>query len=185
MRWQKSRASRGSKSGLRVALGAAALLLAVALVMQHFGVNLATHEGRAVAIDGDSLRLNNVELRLKGIDAPEYRQTCRDQNGKDYPCGRLARRALAALVQEHDVACAETGKDRYGRGLALCRIRDHNIDIAAEMVRQGMAVAFGDFDALESEAKSARRGIWAGSFERPVEWRKRHPREDEPRIPTR
>jgi endonuclease YncB( thermonuclease family) len=153
------------------------LLVAVALLMQRFGFNMASHEGRALAIDGDSLRLNNVELRLKGIDAPEYRQTCKDSNGQDYPCGRLARRALAELVQEHDVACAETGKDRYGRGLAICRNRDSGQDIAADMVRQGMAVAFGDFDALEAEAKAARRGIWSGSFQRPSEWRREHPRE--------
>jgi endonuclease YncB( thermonuclease family) len=40
-----------------------------------------------------------------------------------------------------------------------------------------MAVAFGEFDAIESEAKAARRGIWAGSFQRPSEWRRDHPRE--------
>jgi endonuclease YncB( thermonuclease family) len=160
-----------------VALGAAALLVAVALLMQRFGFNMASHEGRALAIDGDSLRLNNVELRLKGIDAPEYRQMCKDSKGQDYPCGRIARRALAELVQEHDVACAETGKDRYGRSLAICRLKGEDTDIAAEMVRQGMAVAFGDFDMLETQAKAAKRGIWAGSFQRPSEWRREHPRE--------
>jgi endonuclease YncB( thermonuclease family) len=169
------RTRRGS--GLIVAIGTAALLVAVALLMQRLGVNLATHEGRALAIDGDSLRLNNVELRLKGIDAPEYRQNCKDAQGEEYPCGRLARRALAALLQEHDVTCAETGRDRYGRSLAICRSRDADRDIAAEMVRQGMAVAYGDFDLLEVQAKAGRRGIWAGSFQRPAEWRREHPRE--------
>ncbi|MGL4728512.1 MAG: thermonuclease family protein [Bosea sp. (in: a-proteobacteria)] len=178
MHWRNSQASRRSASGLRVALGTAAVLVAAALIMQRCGFNLASHEGRAIAVDGDSLRLNNVELRLKGIDAPEYRQTCRDDKGQDYPCGRFARRALAALVQEHDVACAETGKDRYGRGLAICRNLSNDKDIAAEMVRQGMAVAFGDFDALEAEARAARKGLWAGSFERPSEWRRRNPRDD-------
>jgi endonuclease YncB( thermonuclease family) len=160
-----------------VAPGTAAVLVAVALLMQRFGIGMASHEGRALAIDGDSLRLNNVELRLKGIDAPEYRQSCKDAQGQDYPCGRIARRALAELVQEHDVSCAETGKDRYGRSLAICRSREAGQDIAAEMVRQGMAVAYGDFDALESQAKAARRGLWAGSFQRPSEWRRDHPRE--------
>jgi endonuclease YncB( thermonuclease family) len=160
-----------------VALGTAALLVAVALLMQRLGIGMASHEGRALAIDGDSLRLNNVELRLKGIDAPEYRQICKDAKGQDYPCGRTARRALAELVQEHEVACVETGKDRYGRSLAICRIKGEDTDVAAEMVRQGMAVAFGDFDALESQAKEARRGLWAGSFQRPSVWRDEHPRE--------
>jgi endonuclease YncB( thermonuclease family) len=160
-----------------VAVGAAALLVAAAFLMQRFGINMASHEGRALAIDGDSLRLNNVELRLKGIDAPEYRQSCQSADGRDYPCGRIARRALANLLQEHDVSCAQTGKDRYGRGLAICRSADAGKDIAAELVRQGMAVAYGDFDRLEAEARAARRGIWAGGFERPEEWRRRHPQE--------
>jgi endonuclease YncB( thermonuclease family) len=176
MRWRNyDRPRRGS--GLAVALGTAALLVAVAFVMQRLGVNMVSHEGRGLAIDGDSLKLNNVELRLKGIDAPEYRQICKDARGQDYACGRLARQALSELLREREVRCAETGKDRYGRGLAICRSGDTDQDIAAEMVRRGMAVAFGDFDALESQAKAAGLGLWAGSFQRPSEWRRDHPRE--------
>jgi endonuclease YncB( thermonuclease family) len=177
MRRQNSQTVARGPSPLAVAVGAALVLVAAALAMQRCGFNLASHEGRAVAIDGDSLRLNSVELRLKGIDAPEYRQVCLDGQGREYACGRLARRALAALVEGQGLRCAETGWDRFGRALAICRTPDGR-DIAAEMVRQGMAVAFGDFDAIEAEARMARRGIWAGSFERPSEWRRRHPRED-------
>ncbi len=32
--------------------------------------------GQAYAIDGDFLRLGGVEIRLEGLDAPEYRQAC-------------------------------------------------------------------------------------------------------------
>ena len=34
-----------------------------------------------LVIDGDSLNVNNKEVRLIGIDAPEYNQTC--FNGND------------------------------------------------------------------------------------------------------
>ena len=43
------------------------------------------------------------------------------------------------------------------------------------MVRAGYAVNFmeGRYSGAEAEARSAKRGIWRGSFERPQEWRRR------------
>ena len=44
------------------------------------------------------------------------------------------------------------------------------------MVSQGWAVAYYqysyEYSRAEQRAKSARRGIWAGEFEKPWEWRK-------------
>ena len=34
---------------------------------------------------------------MRGIDAPEYTQTCRKE-GVDYPCGKLARQWLVRLI---------------------------------------------------------------------------------------
>jgi endonuclease YncB( thermonuclease family) len=45
------------------------------------------------------------------------------------------------------------------------------------MVRQGWAVVFGygrNYRAEQAEAKAAKRGIWAGTFTTPAEWRQRH-----------
>ena len=33
-------------------------------------------QAKIEVIDGDSLRVNGVEIRLEGIDAPEYHQEC-------------------------------------------------------------------------------------------------------------
>ena len=38
-------------------------------------------------IDGDSIRIADVEIRLRRIDAPEGKQTCRYQ-GNDWACGQ-------------------------------------------------------------------------------------------------
>ncbi len=174
-----------SRSGLAVALGTAALLVAIAVGLERCGFSIIEHGGPAQAIDGDSLRLANAELRLKGIDAPEYRQQCRDANGRDYECGRQARRALSALLGTGDIACSQSGTDRYGRGLAFCKRAGDGLDIAADMVRQGWALSYGDYASEEQAAMLARRGLWAGSFERPSEWRKRHPREAPVNAPQR
>ena len=46
--------------------------------------------GRARVIDGDSLEVAGVRIRLFGIDAPERDQDCQDGNGKSYACGYAA-----------------------------------------------------------------------------------------------
>ncbi|MEP9353940.1 hypothetical protein ABLE93_10120 [Xanthobacter sp. KR7-65] len=52
------------------------------------------------------------------------------------------------------------------------------MDLADRMVRAGLALAYlrHDHDAAEAEARAARRGIWAGGFEAPADYRAAHPR---------
>jgi endonuclease YncB( thermonuclease family) len=127
--------------------------------------------GAAEAIDGDSLKLAGEEIRLKGIDAPEFDQTCTVSN-RETPCGREARAHLRRLLGSGLATCIGEQRDRYGRLLARCRVR--GLDVNAAMVRDGHAVAFGDYAPEEAEAKAAYRGLWAGSFERPRDWRSRN-----------
>jgi endonuclease YncB( thermonuclease family) len=126
--------------------------------------------GPAEAIDGDSLRISGVEIRLKGIDAPELAQTCA-HGQREAPCGREARAHLRRLLASGLATCIGEGKDRYGRLLAYCRVR--GVDINAAMVRDGHAVSFGAYEAEEADAKAGYRGLWAGTFERPRDWRER------------
>jgi endonuclease YncB( thermonuclease family) len=129
--------------------------------------------GVADVIDGDSIRIAGEEIRLKGIDAPELMQTCTVAR-REEPCGRQSRQALRRLAGSGLVTCVGSGRDRYGRRLAFCRVR--GLDINAAMVRDGQAVSFGGYAREEEEARNAYRGVWAGTFERPSDWRARHPR---------
>lgn len=131
--------------------------------------------GETRVVDGDSLQVAGREIRLAGIDAPEFRQTCLGPRGEE-PCGRKARDALVRLVGTGPIDCTVVDRDRYDRDVALCRIAGR--DVNAEMVRQGHAVAYGRFETEEAEARTARRGVWATRFERPADWRARHPRGD-------
>lgn len=155
-----------------LALGA---LMAVAHYLPRF-VGGQTVTGEAVVIDGDSLRLDGRELRLDGVDAPELQQTC-ERNGRSYACGRLARRALGSWLARGKLVCRVAGADRYGRDLALCAVDGE--DVNAALVREGVAVAYGRYEREEAAARTDRRGLWAGSFEPPADWRRRHPRPDE------
>jgi endonuclease YncB( thermonuclease family) len=127
------------------------------------------------AIDGDSFRTGDVEIRLYGIDAPEYRQTCSGRDGKAHPCGKMARDALSKLIRKKDVICSTLDRDRYGRQVSVCK---HGaLEINREMVRLGWAVAYrkhaGSYVSAEREAKAAQRGIWAWTFEMPEDYRNR------------
>ena len=59
--------------------------------------------GPARVVDGDTLDMGGVRVRLHGIDAPEIAQSCR-AGGQRWSCGREATRALAGRIGGNPVA---------------------------------------------------------------------------------
>jgi endonuclease YncB( thermonuclease family) len=167
-----------------------AFLLAVALILlatfyalnrPHLQGERFEHQppivGQVWIVDGDSIRLGGRSIRLEGIDAPEWDQTCLDANGRSWRCGLAASRALRERTRGQTVTCQPRAIDRYGRTIAGCALADGS-DLNAWMVRQGWAIASGysrTYVPEETEAKDARRGIWEGSFITPAEWRQQKP----------
>jgi endonuclease YncB( thermonuclease family) len=129
--------------------------------------------GRARIVDGDTLRFGEDRVRLDGIDAPERNQTCKNAAGKRWNCGAEATDGLVALAGGRTITCAPSGHDRYRRIVAVCKAG--NTDLGAAQVKAGLAVADGDYLAEEISARAGGRGIWAGRFERPADWRRAHP----------
>lgn len=134
-------------------------------------------------IDGDSLSVRHEgvvrTIRLGGLDAVEYRQRCTRADGGSLACGQEARTALVGLAGRGPLFCTFAAKDKYGRTLAACRTRPEpgGVDLSAAMIRLGWAVATDDtYLPEEGEAERARRGIWAGEFDRPADWRAAHAR---------
>lgn len=123
--------------------------------------------GQAAVADGDSLQFGGQRVRIFGIDAPEFDQTC-IQAGKEYPCGRRARDMLRSLVNG-PVSCLGGDMDRYGRLLARCESGGR--DIGREMVLSGWALSYGAYSVDEALARDAGRGLWAGEFEEPRAYR--------------
>ena len=127
--------------------------------------------------DGDSLRSGNLRIRLFGIDAPELKQQCADQNGVLWGCGVAAQRQLNGLIGTNkDLQCSLRDVDRYGRLIMQCF--NGATDIGAAMVRSGHALAYRHFSDLyiaeEEQAKTALKGIWRGTFSPPWEWRRQN-----------
>ncbi|MEL6059461.1 thermonuclease family protein [Methylobacterium sp. DCY52] len=130
--------------------------------------------GRASVTDGDTVVIHGVRIRLYGIDAPESTQICQDASGTDYRCGQRAALALADRIGEAPITCEPRDTDRYGRTVAVCRKGSE--DLNAWMISQGHAVAFRrysmEYVPQERQARAARRGIWAGTFQEPSEYRR-------------
>lgn len=165
---------------VRGALVVAALVFALALLRAWSGRPREdsrsrppeTVEGPARITDGDTLHVDGRTIRLRGVDAPERAQSCTGPDGAAYACGERARGALGALVEGRTVACRIRGRDRYRRWLGRCRAGDE--DVGERLVRDGLAVAYRDpaYAEAEAEARRARRGLWAGTFEEPEQWRR-------------
>jgi endonuclease YncB( thermonuclease family) len=133
--------------------------------------------GRATVIDGDTLDVAGVRVRLHGIDAPESRQDC-ERQGVVFACGAEAPRWLERAVGAREVYCTARDIDRNGRVVASCTAGGS--DLGESLVRAGWAIAYRrystEYVAAEDEARVARRGLWAGRFEEPEAWRRAHPR---------
>ncbi len=127
--------------------------------------------GEARVVDGDSLFIRGEEIRLLGIDAPEFRQTCSEAGaGTTFECGKDALRFLRTITRGQDLECVGSERDKYDRLLAVCY--SDGTDVNREMVLQGWAVSFGDYESEEGIAQREKRGMWAGSFDAPSRWRR-------------
>lgn len=111
-------------------------LYALACTALSWTMSDATHaqmiEGQAEVIDGDSLRVAGAELRLFGIDAPEYTQSCY-ANAAPVTCGTMAKEVLEGMIAGSTVSCSPVGTDAYGRTVARCRTS--GVDIAGALGR--------------------------------------------------
>jgi endonuclease YncB( thermonuclease family) len=129
--------------------------------------------GVASVIDGDTIEIHGERIRLDAIDAPESRQLCRQSDGTPWRCGQKSALALSDFMSRSTIRCEPRGHDRYRRVIAICFKGETNLN--AWMVAQGWAVAFRkyglDYVSQEDAARVNRRGMWAGSFEMPWDWR--------------
>lgn len=136
----------------------------------------AVIEGLARIVDGDTIAIDGVHIRLSGMDAPERNQICRDEKAYAYRCGVSAAGALARLVDGTTVICQSEGIDRYRRTLAICRTAAYP-DIGLVMIQLGWATVYdggpvsNDYRLAESRASARKLGLWRGTFDRPSKWR--------------
>ena len=136
-------------------------------------------------VDGDTVHINDKKFRLEGIDAPEVRQQCKKKSlkissiigftfYKDYSCGKVSKEKLITKINNSEIKCIFTSKDRYKRYIANCFKGKTNLN--QWMVRNGFAIAYRRYSKKyvpdEVFAKENKLGLWQGKFMEPEKWRK-------------
>ena len=99
--------------------------------------------GKATIIDGDTIIINDEKIRFGGIDAPETKQICYLNSNKVF-CGKISSEKLKEIIAENIVNCIrERNKDKYGRIIAECFIKDESI--SSNMVKNGYAFDYARY----------------------------------------
>lgn len=131
--------------------------------------------GKVVGVsDGDTISVMHngkaERTRLSGIDCPE----------KGQPFGQRAKQFTSELVFGKEVTVTVLDTDRYGRTVGEVKLLDGQV-LNQELVKAGLAWWYRQYapkdatlEHLETEAKSAKRGVWADPHPVPPwEWRHR------------
>ncbi len=108
-------------------------------------------------VDGDSLYINNVEIRLYGIDAPERGQAF----------NKAAARFLKSFIKGKELTYTTITKDQYKRVLAL--VYANGVSLQSELIKNGFAWVYPryckkdickEWEKLQEQAKNHNRGLW-------------------------
>jgi len=126
-------------------------------------------------VDGDTIVLNGEKIRFSGIDTPELKQTC-SQNDKEVACGMFAKTLLIKKIGNNSPECISEGKDIYKRTIAECFINGESL--SSFLVRSGYAFAYRKYSKKfikdEEFAKTNKLGMWSMTFQYPWDYRKRN-----------
>jgi endonuclease YncB( thermonuclease family) len=126
--------------------------------------------GQASVVDGDTLEIHGIRIRLWGVDAPESSQLCRGEDSSQYRCGAQAANDLDAFIARRPVNCSLVNLDPYGRMVAICSAG--GTDLGEWLVRKGLALDWpqyskGRYSGAQRDAEHSGRGIWKGSYVEP------------------
>ena len=130
--------------------------------------------GTLKVVDGDTIHIGSKKYRFSGIDTPEIRQTCKE-NEKIIFCGVLAKEILIKKIANRKIECIEEDvPDRYQRILAECFVNGESL--SSYLVRSGYAFAYRKYSTKfikdEEFAKKNQLGLWKTTFEFPWDYRK-------------
>ncbi len=85
--------------------------------------------GRAWVIDGDTIAINRIKIRLAGIDAPELNQ----------PWGQKSKWKMVNICKGKTIHVELSGETSYDRLVGTCYLPD-GTDIGAEIIKAGLAL---------------------------------------------
>ena len=161
------RASNGEirKGESRPPIRALAIFLLMCLALPV--ARAAQFDGFAFVNDDGTLTVRNRTMHLYGILIPSTEETCYFFE-RPAPCGPRAALALKFNIGTNFVHCNTRSRNADGSYAAVCSADDE--DLAAQLLRQGWAVALPDapfeYQALEKIARNRGLGVWGLSVQR-------------------
>ena len=135
-----------------------ALLVATAATSSLCAKQPETVSGIAKVVDGDSLEIGAVRIRLFGIDAPEGRQLC-TRDSASWSCGTAAADKLRALIGGNSIDCVQRDVDQYKRVVAICK--NGATDLGAPQSRHPVGA-----HCARTRCSRKRRGFESGAGDR-------------------
>ena|SRR5947209_10246303 len=129
----------------------------------------------ARVIDGDTIELESgVRVRYLLVDTPEIRRDCFAEDAKRFNSALVLGKTVRL---QYDARCT----DDFGRSLAFVSVDGQQV--SSLLVQSGYACVLFippdgasrvvELDALEREARNARRGLWSACHPLPPACRKR------------
>ncbi|KPA23551.1 Succinoglycan biosynthesis protein ExoI [Shimia sp. SK013] len=109
-------------------------------------------DGRCYVIDGDTIVIKKIHIRLFGVDAPEM----------DQLYGKKAKWALVALTKGKAVTANLLPEKSYDRVVGHC-VLDDGTDLSEELVKQGLALDWAKFSGgayAEFGPDGVRKKLW-------------------------
>ncbi|MDA9643426.1 thermonuclease family protein [Candidatus Pelagibacter sp.] len=162
------------------------LLISISLIFFFLTYNdvksqeLEIIEGKAIVVDGDTIKINSERIRFSGIDAPESYYKGKEQfcfkDEKKISCGKLSKIFLIKKIGNQKVKCKiEAKTDRYKRKLGECFVEGKSL--SSILVKNGYAFDYTRYSkkkySIEQEyAKKNNLGLWSMKFEFPWDFRK-------------
>ena len=122
-------------------------------------------KGKAIIVDGDTIKIKNEKIRFGGIDTPE----------RGVAGHKLSKEKLKEKIGDNFIKCIrEKNKDYWNRTVAECFI--NNESLSSYMVKHGYACDYVKYSkkkyAEEQEyAKAKKLGIWNLKFN--LNWEKK------------
>ncbi len=121
------------------------------------GVTFPAQAANLNIIDGDTLSIDGIRIRIVQIDTPEtYKSRCE----KEPVLGLKAKERLRALLDQRPVHYEATGTDRYGRILARVYVNldDGPVDVGETLMTEGLALTYRP----GAQDKLRRLQVWCG-----------------------
>lgn len=118
--------------------------------------------GPCYVVDGDTITIKGMNIRLAGIDAPEM----------DHPWGKNAKWHLLSLTKGQVVIAYFEGAQSYAREVATCFLPDGR-DLSAEMVKAGFAIDWPKYSGgkyRQYEQPVSRKRMWRTDARQRGQW---------------